>query len=266
MVLTPIKLARVKFNSATAITAAGIAASTALLESPARWWCAGSLFVAYLILSGAGVFAIRMNYYCDSLCRGTPGKKRIALTFDDGPDPEATPALLDVLGSHKAHATFFCVGERAQAHVGMIERIAKEGHTLGNHSYRHKWWTNFLSRKPLKAEISHAQQIFTDLSGIPPRYYRSPMGLTNPHLGPVLRALGLKSIGWDVRPYDRGTPARTIVDRIISSARDGSIVLLHDGGASPENLTAAVGEIVERFQALGYSFVSLDELFQELPQ
>jgi peptidoglycan-N-acetylglucosamine deacetylase len=86
------------------------------------------------------------------------------------------------------------------------------------------------------------------------------MGLTNPHLELVLRAAGLKLIGWDVRPYDRGTPAKVTAGRIAAAARDGSIVLLHDGGASPDNLTAAVKEVIERFQALGYSFVSLDEL------
>ncbi|MEK7721885.1 MAG: polysaccharide deacetylase family protein [Elusimicrobiota bacterium] len=252
-----------RFHYATTVTAVGIIGSAALLGGPARWWCAGSLFSAYLIISGAGVFAIGLNYYCESVCRGKPGNKRIALTFDDGPDPEATPTLLKVLETYKARATFFCTGERAEANGDIIRRIVKEGHTLGNHSYAHKWWNNFLPGRPLKAEILHARQVLRELSGISPRYYRSPMGLTNPHLGPVLRATGLKLIGWDVRPYDRGTPAKVIISRIAGAARDGSIVLLHDGGASPENLAAAVTGVIERFQSLGYTFVNLDELFQE---
>ncbi|HAH31203.1 MAG TPA: hypothetical protein DCL44_02695 [Elusimicrobia bacterium] len=251
------------FYYATAVTTAGIAGAAALLDGPARWWCAGSLFLGYLAISAAGGFAIKMNYFCKSVCRGKPGKKRIALTFDDGPDAEATPALLEVLKKHKARATFFCTGEHAHAHEEILRRIVAEGHTLGNHSYRHKWWTNFLAGGPLKTEILRTQQVIKDLSGISPKYYRSPMGLTNPHLGPVLRATGLKLIGWDVRPYDRGTPAKVTVARIAGAARDGSIVLLHDGGASPENLAAAATGVIKHFQALGYSLVSLEELLQD---
>lgn len=252
-----------RFHYATAALAAGIIALAAFANGAARWWYAGSLFIIYLIISGAGVFAIRMNYFSKAVCNGNPGKKRIALTFDDGPDPEATPALLNVLQKYNAHATFFCVGERAQANGDIIRRIAAEGHTLGNHSYRHKWWTNFLTGGPLKSEIMNAQKAIKDMSGISPIYYRSPMGLTNPHLGPVLREAGLKLIGWDVRPYDRGTPAKVTAGRITGAARDGSIVLLHDGGASPETLTAAVTEAIEHFQSQGYCFVSLNELLKD---
>jgi len=252
-----------RYHYATLLTAAGFIAAAIFLNGPARWWCAGALLLAYLAGSGLGVFAIRWNYYCDSICRGKPGRKRLALTFDDGPDPVATPALLDLLKSRGARAAFFCVGERAKASPDIVRRIVKEGHTLGNHSYAHKWWTNFLTGLPMEAEILRAQRILADLSGTSPEYYRSPMGLTNPHLGPALRSLGLKLVGWDVRPYDRGKPAKGTAASVAGAAGDGSIVLLHDGGASPENLTAAVSEIIERFQALGYTFVSLDELFKD---
>ena len=216
----------------------------------------------YLLISGAGVFSSSLNYFCDSVRGGKPGRKRIALTFDDGPDPVATPALLDVLLAHQARATFFCVGELAEANPEIVRRIVKEGHTLGNHSYQHKWWTNFLTGIPLETEILRAQLALKDLTGAAPAYYRSPMGLTNPHLGPVLRALELRLISWDVRPFDRGTPAEVTAARVSKAAGDGSIVLLHDGGVSPEDLTAAVTEIIGRFQALGYTFVSLDEILQ----
>ncbi len=258
-----------RFQRATFFTAAGVLGFAVSLSGPARWWCAGGLVAAYLFLSGVGVFAVGMDYYCVAVRRGKTGKKRIALTFDDGPDSKATPVLLDLLKKYKAHATFFCVGERAEANRAIIKRIVEEGHTLGNHSHAHHWWTNFLTRGPLVEEINRAQRLLSDLSGTTPRYYLSPMGLSNPHLAPALRATGLKLVAWDVRPFDRGKPAKTIVGRIAGTDRapgpaaDGSIVLLHDGGAAPGNLLPAVMEIIERFQARGYSFVSLDELFQE---
>lgn len=252
------------FKHATIAVIAGIAVSYTIFDAPAWSLCAGAFVIIYLLISGIGVFAIRLNYYCDSVCRGNSGNLKLALTFDDGPDPEATPALLDVLKAHGAHATFFCTGEHAEASPAIIRRIVNEGHTLGNHSYGHKWWTNFLTGKPLNEEILRAQKVLTDISGRTPAYYRSPMGLTNPHLGPVLREAGLKLIGWDVRPYDRGTPAEITAGRVVAAARDGSIVLLHDGGAFPEDLTAAVTGIIKHFKPLGYTFVSLDQLFGDL--
>jgi peptidoglycan/xylan/chitin deacetylase (PgdA/CDA1 family) len=257
------------FQRASLLTAAGVLGFTALLAGPARWWCAGGLAAAYVLVTGMGVFTVGMNYFGEAVCRGKAGKKRIALTFDDGPDRGATPVLLDVLKAHKAHATFFCVGKQAEANPDIIRRIVGEGHTLGNHSYAHHWWTNFLARGPLVEEISRAQRVLSDLSGLTPRYYRSPMGLANPHLAPALRETGLKLIAWNRRPFDRGASVKTIVDRVAGTgtgagpAGDGSIVLLHDGGASPGNLAAAVTQIIESFQAGGYSFESLDELFQE---
>jgi peptidoglycan/xylan/chitin deacetylase (PgdA/CDA1 family) len=257
------------FQRASLLTGAGLLGCAILLPGGIRMGCAGGLAAAYLAVSVAGVFKPGMNYFCEAICRGKAGKKRIALTFDDGPDSGATPALLDVLKNHRAHATFFCVGKRAEANPAVIRRIVEEGHSLGNHSYAHHWWTNFLTTGPLVREINRAQGILRDLSGSTPRYYRSPMGLSNPHLAPALRATGLKLVAWNRRPFDRGASAKTIVDRIAGTgtgtgpAGDGSIVLLHDGGASGANLAAAVTEIIEGFQARGYSFVSLDELFQE---
>ncbi|PIU18720.1 MAG: hypothetical protein COT18_09930, partial [Elusimicrobia bacterium CG08_land_8_20_14_0_20_59_10] len=157
-----------------------------------------------------------------------------------------------------------CVAGRAKEQAGLLRRIKEEGHTLGNHSYAHSWLTNFLAGRPLRAEILRAQQMFKDILGEAPKYYRSPMGLTNPHLGPVLRETGLKLVGWDVRPFDRGIPAKTTAARINGAAVDGSIVLLHDGGADPENLSVAVSGIIGHFTALGYSFVNLDELLGDI--
>ncbi|HBA60708.1 MAG TPA: polysaccharide deacetylase family protein [Elusimicrobia bacterium] len=252
------------FHYATAAAAACLAGSAFFLPGQARWWGAATALLAYGAVTAAGVFEIRLNYFCPALRHGRPGKKRIALTFDDGPDPAATPALLDLLKERGARATFFCVAERAKDNAALVRRITAEGHTLGNHSCAHRWWTNFLTGGPMKAEILGAQQVFKELCGETPRYYRSPMGLTNPHLGPVLAEAGLTLAGWDVRPFDRGTPAGTTAARVNGAARDGSIVLLHDGGAAAESLCAAVAEIISHFTALGYSFVNLDELFKDI--
>jgi peptidoglycan/xylan/chitin deacetylase (PgdA/CDA1 family) len=251
------------FQRTSALAAVGALGLAVGLPQPAKGWALLALAAAYFLISAVGVFAVRMNYYAQAVCSGKTGGKRIALTFDDGPDGEVTPVLLDVLKAHGAHATFFCVGQNAQAHPEVLRRILGEGHTLGNHSYSHHWWTNFLTKKPLVAEINRAQGVFTQWTGIAPRFYRSPMGLANPHLSPALRETGLQLVGWNVRPFDRGASARKIISRVTGKAGDGSIVLLHDRGPASGHLVEAVTGILERLQTRGYRFVSLDELFRD---
>ena len=257
------------FQRTSMVAVLGFFVLEAFTSSPAREWYVGVILGIYLIISSLGIFVARMNYFVEAVCRGSSGRKRIALTFDDGPDSRTTPLLLDLLKTYQAHATFFCVGQQAEAHPELIRRIVAECHTLGNHSYAHHWWTNFLTTKLLTREINRAQTVLQNLSGLSPKYYRSPMGLANPHLASALNETGLKLIAWDVRPFDRGTSAEMIVKRVVGTdkgrgpARDGSIVLLHDGVTAPENLIAAVTLIVKHFQERGYSLVSLDELFRK---
>jgi peptidoglycan/xylan/chitin deacetylase (PgdA/CDA1 family) len=257
------------FQRTSIVAALGALALGLWTPSPVREWSIATVLGIYFILSAIGVFAVRMNYYAPAVCRGKAGRKRIALTFDDGPHSLVTPLLLDLLKERQAQATFFCVGEQAEAHPELIRRIVAEGHTLGNHSYAHHWWTNFLTTRPLAREINRAQTVLRTLSGQSPKYYRSPMGLANPHLAPALTEIGLKLIAWNVRPFDRGESAETIVRRVLGSEgkkipqADGSIVLLHDGGAASPYLVDAVREIIDRFQAQGYSLVNLDELLND---
>ncbi len=124
-----------------------------------------------------------------------------------------------------------------------------------------------MTEEPLVQEIEKAQRVFGMILGQEPRYYRSPMGLSNPHLKRALERTDLQLIAWDVRTFDKGKTAVEIFEKVagqkrrVSPVRDGSIVLLHDGGRSVEELLQAVERILQHFQALGYSFVNLDELF-----
>jgi len=249
-----------RFATTTLLAALVMVAAVLWIPSPAGWIVLGAVGAAYLVLVGLGVFWMRLGFFVPALCCGSPGGRRVALTFDDGPDPEATPALLDLLKTKGVPATFFCVGERAAAHPDLVRRIAREGHTVGNHSSRHAWWTNFLAGRRLHREVERAQETLGDILGAVPRYYRSPMGLTNPHLRRVLYRLALELVGWDVRPFDRGADSETVAARVLRRVRDGSIVVLHDGGARPEALTGAVDTIVRELRLRGYTFVGLDEL------
>lgn len=225
------------------------------------WWGVAAVSGAYVVSVGLGVAFIRLRLFGPAICRGERGGMQIALTFDDGPDPAATPALLRALEENAVKATFFCVGENVRAEPELAKRIVSEGHLIANHSHRHAWWTNFLTGRALLNEITLAQEAMEETTGVRPAYYRPPVGLTNPSLSAVLKKADLACVGWDVRGLDRHPRCwETIVRRVTRKTADGSIVVLHDGGADATQLVAIVSGIIARLRGEGYNLVRLDEL------
>jgi len=185
----------------------------------------------------------------------------VALTFDDGPDPASTPALLDLFARRGARATFFVLGERARAAPELVRRMAAEGHEVGNHSDRHSPLLNFRLRAGMRAEIAACQATLAPLLGRAPRYYRPPVGLRNPAVHPVCEELGLELIGWRVRSLDksRRTP-EAVVAAVLGALRPGDVVLLHDGGQPRARLLAIAEGLLDGLELRGLRAVGLGEL------
>lgn len=240
-------------------------AAGSLLLAPAGLGASMAWSVAafWLVALGRGVASLRLRYFGPVVCRGEGEPPEIAITFDDGPDPAVTPRLLDLLAELEVPALFFCTGERVEQSPELARRIIAEGHLIGNHSYHHGWWTNFLMRRGMVAEIARAQAAIGTATGSRPVFYRPPVGLTNPHLHQALRELDLVLIGWDVRPFDRnaGDPRKVVV-RVMRGVRPGSIVLLHDGGVAAEPLLAIVRAVVEGVRARGLRLVRADRFVE----
>ncbi len=155
----------------------------------------------------------------------------IWLTLDDGPDPNTTTALLDLLDSHDAKATFFVIGERAEAHPELIRDIEARGHQIANHTYSHPQAT-FWCHGPIRTyrEIARCQQVLKNITGRVPRLFRAPVGHHNLFVHPVLRYFGMRLVGWDSRGFD-ASPVATlepVTTRIRASAKEGSIILAHE--------------------------------------
>ena len=180
---------------------------------------------------------------------GIPGQKTVYLTFDDGPIPEVTPWVLDLLDQYNVKATFFCVGENVQKNPNLYSQILGRGHLTGNHTFNHvQCWknkTDFLVENTNKA----AKLIDSPLFRPPHGHMRFPQNLT-------LRQAGYSVIMWDVvtRDYSRYTTPEQVVENVKKYTRNGSIIVFHDSLKAEKNLKYALPRAIEWLQQEGYSF------------
>ena len=168
-------------------------------------------------------------------------RREIALTIDDGPDPLVTPLVLDILDRFGARASFFCIGERAEAYPDLCREILRRGHALENHSQRHL--LTFACRGPgrMAREIAQGSQTLYRISGQMPLFFRPPAGLRNPFLDPLLRRFALHLASWTRRGYDTKEPrADVVLKRLLRNFSAGDILLLHDGNAARSASGSAV--------------------------
>lgn len=256
-------MSRFYWSSIAFLLSAGISFLT--FSGIARTAIMVSLLLAYLVVFSLGVFVLRLNFFCRTICRGKTGGMLVSLTFDDGPDPVTTPAVLDVLAKYGLNAAFFCVGEKAARYPPIARRIEDEGHVIANHTYHHFWWTNFLGSKGLTREMAETQETIQGATGKIPAFFRPPMGLTNPHMAKALHHNGLTCVGWDVRTFDTGRTNKQVLDTIARKTRGGSIILLHDTSRSPGDMTELLQDVIAVLKNRGFTFSALDDLLRIEP-
>ncbi len=230
------------------------------LEGAVRWVGLGSLLGLYLILFTLGICVVKLSFFVRSFCRSSRPGSGVVLTFDDGPDPSGTKGLLETLSHHGVKAAFFPIGMKAETHPDLLREIDQAGHVIGNHTYRHAWFTNMLVAKPLEQEMARAQKIIEAAIGKAPAFFRPPAGLTNPHYRKVLRRLGLVSVGWDVRVFDTRKKSENVVEGVLNKAREGSIILLHEGCRDPVDFKEMVDSLVKGIRDRGMTFTDLEEI------
>lgn len=165
----------------------------------------------------------------------TSSQNEVWLTIDDGPDPVDTPQILDLLDAHGAKVTFFLIGKKAAAHPELVREIVRRGHEVANHTMNH-WAGSFWIRGPVavRQEILNATAVLSPLmEGQRLRWFRSPAGLRNHWVHPVLAETGLKLVAWSSRGYDGvSADADAVVNRVVGTLSAGAIVLLHEGRIS----------------------------------
>ena len=204
--------------------------------------------------------------------------KQVALTFDDGPDPTWTPRILDVLKKYGVSGTFFMIGEEAQDNVGVMRRVYREGHEIGNHTYTHPD-ISAISNRQIDLQLNFTERLFASKLGVQPLYFRPPYSIdqepdTNDQAAPIdrIQGLGYVIVGnkidtddWDEHP--RKSPKeitesvfQTIADMETHPWTKGSVILLHDGGGDRSATVAALPMLIETLRARGYQIVPVSRL------
>jgi peptidoglycan/xylan/chitin deacetylase (PgdA/CDA1 family) len=173
----------------------------------------------------------------------------VRLTFDDGPNPSATPVILDTLAARGVPATFFVVGSLVAAHPGIVRREDAEGHRIGNHSWSHPDLTT-LDSAAVRAQLRRTNEVVKEVTGSTPTRWRPPYGATNRKVKKAARAVGLeKMVLWTVDPRDWADPPAEIVrDRVLAAVQPDAVILLHDGTGqnTPEALPMILDGLAER--------------------
>lgn len=204
-------------------------------------WTYVGIIVVTLVLLAYGSASIGSGFYCSAICSAGTEKRLISLTFDDGPDPKFTPAILDILKNNNIKALFFCIGTKARANPEIISRIHNEGHIIGSHSLTHSFLFDFYGRRRILDELRENERIIAEITGMKVRLFRPPFGVTNPPLAWAVKKMGFNVIGWSVKSKDTVISNRNkLFRRLTRHLGEGRIFLFHD----TKKVTA---EVLENF-------------------
>lgn len=215
---------------------AHVAGVALLFAGVVGWqWVVAVLAGIHLTIGFAGLLP-RCSLLGETLTRlpaAAVTRREVAITIDDGPDPEVTPAVLDILDRYAARATFFCPGAQAARHPGLCCEIRDRGHELANHTLHHSWFFALHGPARIAREIDRAQETIGAIAGVRPRFFRPTAGLRNVFVYPVLARRRLTLVAWTRRALDtlEGDPL-VVLARLTRDLAAGDILLLHDGNAA----------------------------------
>ena len=226
------------------------------------WWLLIVLAVIYLYLLVMGSVKICSGFYGDTFCKGASSDNKLTLTFDDGPDPEHTAQILEILEKHEVPATFFIIGNKAEKQEDLLRQIISKGHIIGNHSFSHAFFYDLYRRKKMEQDLMKTEGLLLRVTGKKPFLFRPPYGVTNPVVAKVAKKLGYKVIGWSVKSLDTVLKdADKITERVVERLHPGAVILMHDNrDVTPK----ALEMIITRAKEEGYRFVGLEEIFKIL--
>jgi peptidoglycan-N-acetylglucosamine deacetylase len=263
-----VPFARIVFWAAT-LAGIGLTIYSLLTQPPTLAFAVACAF-AYGAVITIGVLFLKLRMFVDAIVRGPDGAKGVALTFDDGPDPETTTEVLDVLDRRGVKATFFVIGAKAEKHPEVVRDIVERGHEVGVHSFSHDRLFSLRGARRVRADLERAVATIEDITKTRPVLFRPPIGHTNPTIARVADELDLVVVGWTVAARDgiARTKAEDVVARVDRGIEDGAIVAMHDaaerGGRKPAGVTA-LAAVLAAIEAKNLRVVPLGDFLADDP-
>jgi peptidoglycan/xylan/chitin deacetylase (PgdA/CDA1 family) len=258
--------ARITFVAAVAAAVVAIGAAAIGRDPP--WWLLGAAAALLLISVGAGVFLQGAGLFARPILGVDPerARDRMALTFDDGPHPEHTRRVLDLLEARGHRATFFVIGRKAEAAPELIAEIARRGHALGNHSFSHAHTIPFFPVGKLTEDLERAQALLEQASGRKTRWFRAPVGILSPRVVAAAARAKLTLVGWTATARD-GVAARVdeAAARLERALRPGAILVLHDAAERDGRAPIApevLARVLDALEQQRLRSVTLDDLLE----
>ncbi|MDL5511369.1 polysaccharide deacetylase family protein [Arenibacter sp. M-2] len=223
------------------------------------WWTYILLATVWTTLTIIGSFHIRWNYHLPALhFNHKIPDNLVSITFDDGPHPNYTPKVLELLQKYNARATFFCVGHQVKLYGGIAKQIVDNGHTIGNHTYTHANKFGFFGTQKVLLELQKTKAIIKEKTGVNPQLYRPAFGVTNPSIKRAVKKMELKTVGWNIRSLDTTKRSKkAVLKRITSTIQKGDIILLHD---SSEKTVEVLEQLLLFLQQNKMQSVTVDQL------
>lgn len=190
------------------------------------------LFVITTLWIVPGIFLVGVPFIFRPITRVRTDEPLVALTFDDGPHPVYTEGILRILNSHGVRATFFVTAANAERHPDLVRDVVAGGHQVENHSTNHRHLLSLLPYRTQYEDIRTAQDAIERIAGCAPRLYRPPMGYKTPETFRAAARVGVAVCGWDIKGLDTVmTDPKRIAGHVVSRAKSGSVILLHDSGS-----------------------------------
>lgn len=231
------------------------------------WYAPGWIFIiillVYLGFVVRGAMRIEAGFFLPVICEGPTPQKVMSITFDDGPLPEYTPVVLEILKAAKVPATFFVIGKNAAGNAALLQRIHEDGHLIGNHSFSHDFWFDIFGTKRMQADMQKANDVVKAATGVQPRLFRPPYGVTNPNLARAIKRGNFVPVGWNIRSLDTvAKEEAALLQRILDRLKPGAILLLHDTCKITVNI---LPELIREIKIRGYKIERLDKLINTAP-
>ncbi len=221
------------------------------------------LFIAWSLIVFWGCINVSSNFFLPIICKADTMQKEIAISFDDGPAANYTPAILSILKHENVKATFFCIGNRVAGNEAILKQVYEEGHIIGNHSYSHHFWFDMYPVKKMKADLQQMDDAVQRTIGVKPALFRPPYGVTNPNLAKAVRSGGYTPVGWSVRSLDTvAKDEQQLLNKVTAGIKPGVVFLFHDTCKITLDI---LPEFLKEVKKRGYNIVPLDKLLALQP-